>query len=84
MVYAGFGIAGLAFGLSVAGLNFLPWTIVAALVIGGAAFIVAYLCTQRTPVPALDLTLFRLTTPGPRWSAASSSALASAHCRSCR
>ncbi|MBS0535141.1 MAG: MFS transporter [Proteobacteria bacterium] len=63
MVYAGFGIAGLAFGLSVAGLNFLPWSVVAALVIGGAIFIVAYLVhAKRTPVPALDLTLFRLTT----------------------
>ncbi|MBS0246808.1 MAG: MFS transporter [Proteobacteria bacterium] len=63
MVYAGFGIAGLAFGLSVAGLNFLPWTVVAALVVGGAAFIVAYLVhAKRTPVPALDLSLFRLST----------------------
>ncbi|MCW5694837.1 MAG: MFS transporter [Pseudolabrys sp.] len=63
MIYAGFGIAGLAFGLSVAGLNFLPWTVVAALMIGGAAFLVAYwVHARRTPVPALDLTLFRLTT----------------------
>ena len=63
MIYAGFGIAGLAFGLSVAGLNFLPWTVVAALMIGGAGFLVAYwVHAKRTPVPALDLTLFRLTT----------------------
>ena len=63
MIYAGFGIAGLAFGLSVAGLNFLPWTVVAALMIGGAAFLAAYwVHAKRTPVPALDLTLFRLTT----------------------
>ena len=32
---AGLGIAGVAFGLSVMGLNFLPWTVVAALVVGG-------------------------------------------------
>jgi len=63
MVFAGLGIAGIAFGLSVLGLNFLPWTIVAALVIGGALFVVAYLVHARhTAAPALDLTLFRLPT----------------------
>jgi len=63
MVLAGLGIAGIAFGLSVLGLNFLPWTVVAALVIGGALFMAAYLVHARhTPAPALDLTLFRLPT----------------------
>lgn len=63
MIYAGLGIAGLAFGLSVAGLNFLPWSIVIGLVVGGTIFIAAYLVhARRTPVPALDLTLFRLPT----------------------
>ncbi len=63
MIYAGLGIAGLAFGLSVLGLNFLPWTIVAALIVGGAIFTVAYLVHARhTASPALDLTLFRLPT----------------------
>jgi EmrB/QacA subfamily drug resistance transporter len=63
MVLAGLGIAGLAFGLSIAGLNFLPWTVVAALVAAGAIFIVAYLVhARRTANPALDLTLFRLPT----------------------
>ena len=63
MIYAGLGIAGLAFGLSVLGLNFLPWTVVAALVVGGAIFVAAYLVHARhTPNPALDLTLFRLPT----------------------
>jgi EmrB/QacA subfamily drug resistance transporter len=63
MILAGLGIAGLAFGLSVLGLNFLPWTIVAALVAGGAIFVAAYLAhARRTPQPALDLTLFRLPT----------------------
>jgi EmrB/QacA subfamily drug resistance transporter len=61
MVYAGLGIAGLAFGLSILGLNFLPWTVVAALIAGGAIFIAAYLVHARhTANPALDLTLFRL------------------------
>jgi len=63
MVLAGLGIAGCAFGLSVLGLNFLPWWVVAALVIGGACFIAAYLVhARRTDNPALDLTLFRIPT----------------------
>ena len=63
MVLAGLGIAGIAFGLSILGLNFLPWTLVAALVTGGAIFIAAYLVhARRVAVPALDLTLFRLPT----------------------
>ncbi len=63
MVLAGLGIGGVAFGLSVLGLNFLPWTIVAALVFGGAGFIAAYLAhARRTENPALDLSLFRLPT----------------------
>jgi EmrB/QacA subfamily drug resistance transporter len=63
MVLAGLGIGGLAFGLSVLGLNFLPWTVVAALITGGAIFVVAYLAhAKHTSSPALDLTLFRLPT----------------------
>jgi EmrB/QacA subfamily drug resistance transporter len=63
MVLAGLGIAGVAFGLSVLGLNFLPWTVVAALIGGGAVFISAYLVhARRTPHPVLDLTLFRIPT----------------------
>jgi len=63
MALAGLGIAGIAFGFSVLGLNFLPWWIVASLIAGGAAFMAAYLVhARRTPRPALDLTLFRLPT----------------------
>jgi len=63
MVLSGLGIAGVAFGLSVLGLNFLPFTVVAALVIGGACFIAAYLVHARhTASPALDLTLFKVPT----------------------
>ena len=64
MVLAGLGIAGVAFGLSILGLNFLPWTVVAALVVGGACFSSRPIwCTRGTPpIPALDLTLFRLPT----------------------
>ena len=63
MVLAGLGIGGVAFGLSVLGLNFLPWVVVAALIVGGICFIAAYLVHARhTENPALDLTLFRLPT----------------------
>ncbi len=63
MIYAGLGIAGLAFGLSVLGLNFLPWSVVVALIVGGVIFIAAYIVHARhTAIPALDLTLFRLPT----------------------
>jgi EmrB/QacA subfamily drug resistance transporter len=63
LVLAGLGIAGVAFGCSVLGLNFLPWPVVAGLIAGGACFIAAYLVhARRTPRPALDLTLFRLQT----------------------
>src|ERR1044071_8335265 len=41
MILAGLGIAGLAFGLSVAGLNFLPWPAVVSLVLAGAIFTTA-------------------------------------------
>jgi EmrB/QacA subfamily drug resistance transporter len=63
MVLIGLGIAGVAFGLSVLGLNFLPWWIVVALIVGGACFIAAYLAhARRVENPALDLSLFRLPT----------------------
>jgi EmrB/QacA subfamily drug resistance transporter len=63
MALAGIGIGGVAFGFSVLGLNFLPFSVVAALVIGGACFIAAYLVhAKRTPNPVLDLSLFRLPT----------------------
>ena len=63
MTLSGVGIAGVAFGFSVLGLNFLPWWIVAALIGGGIVAIVAYLVhAKRTPHPALDLALFRIPT----------------------
>ncbi|HET9716597.1 MAG TPA: MFS transporter [Pseudolabrys sp.] len=63
MVLAGVGIAGMAFGLSVLGLNFLPWRVVAALIFGGACFFAAYIAHARhTQNPALDLSLLRLPT----------------------
>jgi EmrB/QacA subfamily drug resistance transporter len=63
MTLSGLGIAGVAFGFSVLGLNFLPWWIVVALIGGGIVAILAYLVhAKRTPHPALDLSLFRIPT----------------------
>jgi EmrB/QacA subfamily drug resistance transporter len=62
-VLSGIGIAGLAFGLSVMGLDFLPAGIVAALVSVGAISTVAYVVHARhTPAPILDLNLLKLPT----------------------
>ena len=63
MVLAGLGIGGIAFGFSILGLDYLPWYIVAALIVGGACFLAGYLVHARhTENPALDLTLFKLPT----------------------
>lgn len=60
MVLAGLGVSGLAFGLSVAGLELVPWPTVVALIAGGTIFTTLYaLHARRTPAPVLDFTLFR-------------------------
>jgi len=60
---SGCAIAGLAFGLSALGLEFLPTSVVASLLCGGAISTLAYLIhAKRTPAPILDLNLFRLPT----------------------
>ena len=60
---SGCAIAGLAFGLSAMGLEFLPTSIVASLLCGGAISAVAYLIhARRSPAPILDLSLLRLPT----------------------
>src|SRR5439155_29945 len=43
LVLAGTGLAGIAFGLSVAGLNLLPWTVIAALVGIGSISMTLYI-----------------------------------------
>ena len=63
MVLAGAGVAGLAFGLSVAGLGLLPPGSSSALVAAGAVFMTAYvLHARRTPAPVLDFSLVRIPT----------------------
>jgi EmrB/QacA subfamily drug resistance transporter len=59
----GMGVAGLAFGLSVLGLDFLPLNITLSMIVGGALFTGAYLAhASQSPAPLLDLSLFRLPT----------------------
>lgn len=61
---AGLGVAGLAFGLSVAGLNLLPWPILVALIGGGAIAMTAYLVhARRIDNPVLDFSLLRMPAP---------------------
>ena len=63
MVLAGIGLAGIAFGLSVAGLNLLPWSVVAALVAIGSISMTLYVIhARRTSSPVLDFGLLRLPT----------------------
>lgn len=63
MVLAGAGVGGVAFGLSVAGLNLLPWAVVTALIGVGSVSMAAYMMhARRTDSPVLDLTLLRLPT----------------------
>ena len=63
LVLAGIGLAGLAFGLSVAGLNLLPWSVVAGLVAVGAISMTLYaMHARRTGSPVLDFSMLRLPT----------------------
>jgi EmrB/QacA subfamily drug resistance transporter len=62
-VLSGLAIAGLAFGLSVMGLEFLPASVVATLLCVGTFAAVAYIIHARhTPAPILDLSLLQLPT----------------------
>jgi EmrB/QacA subfamily drug resistance transporter len=63
LILAGIGLGGIAFGLSVAGLNLLPWTFVAALIVVGSISMTLYVIhAKRTASPVLDFTLMRLPT----------------------
>ncbi|MEA2864595.1 MAG: hypothetical protein QOC84_2551 [Bradyrhizobium sp.] len=63
LVLAGIGLGGIAFGLSVAGLNLLPWTVVASLVAIGTISMTLYMIhAKRTASPVLDFSMLRLPT----------------------
>src|SRR5580698_921857 len=63
LVLAGVGLGGIAFGLSVAGLNLLPWSIVLALIAIGSISMTLYVIhARKTASPVLDFTLLRLPT----------------------
>ena len=63
MVLAGIGLAGIAFGLSVAGLNLLPWKVVVALIAIGSISMTLYVMhARRTGSPVLDFSMLRLST----------------------
>jgi EmrB/QacA subfamily drug resistance transporter len=62
-VLSGLAIAGLAFGLSAMGLEFLPTSVVATLLCVGTVAAVTYVIHARhTPAPILDLSLLKLPT----------------------
>jgi EmrB/QacA subfamily drug resistance transporter len=63
LLLAGVGLAGIAFGLSVAGLNLLPWQVITALLTVGVISMVLYLLhARRTSSPVLDFSMMRLPT----------------------
>jgi EmrB/QacA subfamily drug resistance transporter len=63
MVLAGLGIGGLAFGLAVMGLEFLPGIVVGSLIGVGAVSTIGYLIHARhTAAPVLDLSLLKIPT----------------------
>src|SRR5262245_19802288 len=68
MLLAGVGVGGLAFGLSVLGLDYLPWWLVSALLALGAVSTMAYIVHARrprppdAPAPMLDLSLLAIPT----------------------
>src|SRR5947199_4591882 len=63
LILAGIGLGGIAFGLSVAGLNLLPWTVVVALIAVGSISMTLYVIhARRTASPVLDFALLHLPT----------------------
>jgi EmrB/QacA subfamily drug resistance transporter len=63
LVLAGIGLGGIAFGLSIAGLNLLPWpTVIALVTIGSISMTLYVIHARRTASPVLDFALLRLPT----------------------
>src|SRR4029078_3904272 len=65
LVLAGIGLAGIACGLSVAGLGLLPWPIVASLVVIGSISMTLYVIhARKTGSPVLDFAMLRVAALG--------------------
>jgi EmrB/QacA subfamily drug resistance transporter len=63
MVLVGVGMGGLAFGLSILGLNLMPFAYELALIGVGALSTIGYIVyALRVPMPVLDLSLFKIAT----------------------
>jgi EmrB/QacA subfamily drug resistance transporter len=63
MVLSGIAVAGLSFGLSVAGLELVPWPVAVALMLTGAIALAVYLrYARRAAAPILDFSLLALPT----------------------
>ena len=63
MVLAGSAVAGLTFGLSVAGFEIVPWPVVVAMIAVGAIALWLYIAyARRAPAPVLDFSLLKLPT----------------------
>jgi len=63
LVLIGLGVGGLSFGMTVAGVSLVPTEDTAALIAGGALATLLYIAhARRVAAPAVDLTLFRLST----------------------
>lgn len=63
LVLSGIAVAGVTFGLSVAGLDLLPWPVVVGLVaVGALARLAFFRHARHVPAPALDFSLMRLPT----------------------
>lgn len=63
LILSGFAVAGLAFGLSVAGFDILPVPLIVMLVAGGAISAALFAWhSQKVEAPALDFSLLRLPT----------------------
>ncbi len=63
MVLSGTAVAGLTFGLSVAGFEIVPWPVVVAILLTGAVALALYIAyARRVPAPILDFSLLKLPT----------------------
>ena len=63
LVLIGLGVGGLSFGMTVAGVSLVPAEVTAVLMAGGALATLLYIAHgRRVAAPAVDLTLFKLST----------------------